>query len=407
MDRTRRLAPTALSAIVAILTAALVGCGQSGNASPEPSPSPSADLPWGEHNYIMRGGLGRSLEVFESGGTARVAFLGGSVTTFDWTEEVADYLEARFPDTEFEFVNAGLGGTPAELGAFRLEEDVFGDGPVDLMFLEFAVNTGSVEAMEGIVRHARELNPDIDIVQIHIAASWFSDSIEDGLAPWPVPDHERVAEHYRNPSLHLYKEVFDDIAQGLYTWEDFSPDGVHPTELGIRVYADFVTGFLEDAWAVSGDASPYGPLPEPLTAKPWDSCSLLPFDSATSSSDFTAITDWHPRDWGNIPEPIDFYQGSGPGAEIRFDFKGTMVGLYTVVGPDSGVVDYRIDDGEWVTLDTAHDSWYPDDSADSNPNYRLNYFLLDTSLPGGDHTIVFRVPDEQDGVVRFYRLMVG
>jgi len=406
----RRLAVALPACLILVALVALAGCGAadlSSTPTTAPSSTPTADTPWGEHNSILRDDLGRSLEAFESGGTARVAFLGGSVTTFAWADRVVDYLQDRFPDTEIDYVNAGLGGTPAELGAFRLEEEVFGHGPVDLLFLEFAVNTGSVEAMEGIVRHARELSPDIDIVQVHIAAGWFDEPIEEGLAPWPVPDHETVADHYGNPSIHLYKEVYDQIADGLYTWEDFSPDGVHPADLGNDVYADFVTAFLDDAWAASGDASPYGALPAPLTAHPWDSCSLQRYDDATSVIGFTEVVGWvPPGDWTNVLEPVDVFQASGPGAEIEFAFEGTMVGLFLAIGPDSGILDYRIDGGEWVTLDTVYDSWQPDDGTDPIPAYRLNYLLLDTELTEGGHTIVFRVPDV-DGVVRFYRLMVG
>ena len=126
---------------------------------------------------VVRGNLERSREKFTQAKTGRVAFLGGSVTNLAWREMVMRYLLKKFPETKFDFLNAGLNGTPAELGAFRLEEDVFGRGPVDLLFLEFAVNGGSVEAMEGIVRHARALSPDIDIIQMHIAAKWFSDSL--------------------------------------------------------------------------------------------------------------------------------------------------------------------------------------------------------------------------------------
>jgi lysophospholipase L1-like esterase len=220
--------------------------------------------------------------------------MGGSVTLFAWREKVMSYIERRFPDTTFDFINAGLGGTPAELGAFRLAQDVFPRGKVDLLFLEFAVNGGSMEAMEGIIRHARTLNPDIDIVQMHIAARWFSDSLDNGVIPGAVVDHERLATYYGNSSLHLYREIYDRMKEGRFTWEQFAPDGVHPTEFGSSVYADFIIGFLEKMWS-RGDGMPARPpLPPPLTPDPWERGSLISYENASSVNGFDRITDWMP-----------------------------------------------------------------------------------------------------------------
>ena len=60
--------------------------------------------------------------------------------------------------------------------AFRLERDVLSRGPVDLLFVEAAVNDASnmpgrpelmLRGMEGVVRQARRVNPRTDIVHLH------------------------------------------------------------------------------------------------------------------------------------------------------------------------------------------------------------------------------------------------
>lgn len=53
------------------------------------------------------------------------------------------WLEKTFPETEFTFTNAGISSTCSTTGAFRLKEEVLGKGPVDLFFVEFAVNDNS------------------------------------------------------------------------------------------------------------------------------------------------------------------------------------------------------------------------------------------------------------------------
>ncbi len=365
------------------------------------APTATANSPAADPNYVVRGNFERSKEKFTQAKTGRVAFLGGSVTNLAWREMVMRYLLKKFPDTTFDFINAGLNGTPAELGAFRLEEDVFGHGPVDLLFLEFAVNGGSVEAMEGIVRHARALSPDIDILQMHIAAKWFSDSLADGNIPGAVTDHERVAAHYGNSSLHLYKEIFDRMKAGAFTWAEFAPDGVHPTEFGSTVYAGFITGFLDRVWSLPDAKAAQASLPSPMTQHPWEHGSLIPCGKASSISGFETVADWMPDLNGNLKAPVGFLAASAPGAQVTFAFQGTMAGLYSVVGPDSAAVEYRIDDADWVKLDTARDSWYPNDW------YRLNGFVLETALADTAHTITFRTTENPGRVFRLYRLMVG
>ena len=114
---------------------------------------------------MLRDGLQQSRMVFETTRQGRVAYLGGSITASPgWRDITYDLLKERFPDTTFDFINAGVGGTNSTFGAFRLKDEVFGKGPVDLLFLEFAVNDGAdstpgnrpLRTMEAsFARHAR------------------------------------------------------------------------------------------------------------------------------------------------------------------------------------------------------------------------------------------------------------
>ncbi len=76
-------------------------------------------------------------------------------------------------------------------------------GPVDLLFVEAAVNDGSnipdhpeymLRAMEGIVRHVRMVSPKTDIVQMHFVMPEFMADYNAGKVPIPVAQHEKVAE---------------------------------------------------------------------------------------------------------------------------------------------------------------------------------------------------------------------
>lgn len=71
---------------------------------------------------------------------ATVAFIGGSVTERDcWRPQVMDLFRRRYPSVKFKEVNAGIGGTGSDLGAFRMDRDVILHEP-DLVFIEFAQN---------------------------------------------------------------------------------------------------------------------------------------------------------------------------------------------------------------------------------------------------------------------------
>lgn len=112
-------------------------------------------------HYNVRGSLQNSFRKFEKERRARVAFLGGSITEMDgWRNMIERQLQQRFPYTQFEWVEAGIGSTGTTPGSFRLQHDILSKGKVDLLFVEAAVNDDTngfsaleqVRGMEGEVR---------------------------------------------------------------------------------------------------------------------------------------------------------------------------------------------------------------------------------------------------------------
>ena len=116
-------------------------------------------------------------------GKGNVAFLGGSITEMDgYRPMVCEYLKKKYPQTQFNFIDAGVSSTCSNLGAFRVDEDVIqrcegGKGP-DLFFVEYAVNDNqdgffnleqSIRGMEGVIRRIKAANPDAAIVMTFFA----------------------------------------------------------------------------------------------------------------------------------------------------------------------------------------------------------------------------------------------
>lgn len=370
--------------------AALLGplAGSPAHAT-EPAPAkPAPDAAFTD--FLPRGGLGNSYRVFARKSDARVAFMGGSVTTREWREGVQDYLTRRFPDTTFDFVMAGLGGTPAQLGVFRLENDVFAKGPVDLLFLEFAVNGGDVREMEGIVRHARRLNPNLDIVFLYFARTDHVAEDDAGRTPAIVVEHEKVAEHYRLPALFLYRTVARRIREGKMTWTDFSPDNVHPTRAGCDLYAACIRSFLDSAWrtppaARAGTAR----LPPPLDPRCFDRGRYIAPAAARDVKGFVRIERWTPaQKTCNFSPPADVFAAETPGAELTLDFTGTVFGFLPIVGEDAGMIEYSLDGAPFVRRD-LYSAAYGEQFQLPSPQ------LIFTDLPDGKHTVVLRVSGEK------------
>ncbi len=352
------------------------------------------------HNH--RNGIRNSLLKFQREKKGRVAFLGGSITyNGGWRDSICNYLEKRFPDTEFEFIAAGIpsmGTTPA---AFRLERDVLSDGPVDLLFEEAAVNDAvngrssheQVRAMEGIVRHVRRKNPATDIVIMHFVDPQKMDIYHSGQVPEVIQNHEKVAAHYNIPTINLAKEVTERIDAGEFTWEDDFKN-LHPSPFGQQVYFRSMKAFLESAWAGSvaeDDKMETYPQPEPIDNANYDNGKLVLAENAKLINGWQIVKNWNPKDgkgtrenYVNVPMLVGQYEGS----ILEFHFTGNAVGIAVAAGPDAGIIEYRIDDENWQKQD-LFTRW--------SLNLHLPwYYTLAAGLADGEHTLQIRITGEKN-----------
>jgi sialidase-1 len=324
-------------------------------------------------------GLRNSQIQFEQNKKARVAFLGGSITyNGGWRDSVSNYLQTRFPATEFEFIAAGIpsmGTTPA---AFRLERDVLSKGKIDLLFEEAAVNDASngrssdeqIKAMEGIFRHLRKSNPAIDIVMMHFVDPSKMKEYNQNIEPDVIYNHNRVAEHYNIPTINLAKEVTDRINNKEFTWKkDFK--NLHPSPFGQGIYANSMISFLSNAYVDEiGSDNKITPhiLPDPIDKYAFDQGQLIDIKKAKLSTDWNIESNWSPEDgtgtrsnYTNVPMLIS----NTPGDALKLKFKGTAVGIAVAAGQDVGFIEFRIDKGEWTELNlftkwskSLHLPWY-------------------------------------------------
>lgn len=359
----------------------------------EPSPLPDAH-PYGQ----VRSGLANAYHRFSEEKAGRVAFLGGSITQNPgWRDSLCQYLQRRFPETKFEFIPAGISSTGSTPGAFRLERDVLSKGHVDLLFEEAAVNDATngrspleqLRGMEGIVRHARRSNPSMDIVLMHFVDPDKMEAYNKGETPGVIARHERVAEHYRLPSLNLALEVTERIAAGEFSWEEDFVD-LHPSPFGQNLYFLSMRQFLEHAWrAAEGQGAEPHPLPAPLDPFSYSNARLVNLAAATLGTDWSLVPNWQPSDRANTRPgfvEVPMLEATEPGATLHLDFEGTAIGLFEIAGPDVGYLDYRVDGGEFKRLD-QYTKW-------SHFLHLPWLYVLEAELPPGSHRLELRIPEQ-------------
>lgn len=358
-------------------------------------------------HYNLRHGLTNSRIKFQRQKKGRVAFLGGSITyNPGWRNMVCEYLQQRFPETRFEFIAAGIPSTGSTPGAFRLRRDVFKYGPVDLLFEEAAVNDATngrsdieqIRGMEGIVRQAHMLNPEVDIVLMHFVDPGKMKIYNEGSVPAVVRNHEKVAEYYQLPSLNLALEVSERINAGQFDWPNDFRD-VHPSPFGQNVYFRSMKLLLDTAWA--------GPLTEAVKSNPMPAEPLDPFsyykgrymniDEAELVEGFVYDAAWNPRDGKGLREGfvnVPVLKADRPGAVLRLKFEGTAIGVFVTCGPDVGIIEYSIDKLSFRQID-QFTQW--------SSNLHLPWaYILDAELNPGGHEITIRTTEKKNPESRGY-----
>jgi len=357
----------------------------------------------GDSNVIARGEFENARRKFLKEKKGHVAFLGGSITEMNgYRPLVCEMLKKRFPETEFTFTGAGIGSTCSTTGAFRLKTDVLDQGPVDLFFVEYAVNDDQdahhtrdacIRGMEGLIRHVRAHNPNADIVMTFFVNESSMEKYKKGETPLPVEAHTAVAEHYKISTINLAKTVTTRIAAGEFDWKKFG--GVHPAPFGNQIAADMIGELFDLKWkdapiVDAGQKTHYVPE-KPLDEKNYGRGRFV------DSKDLKLSVGWntHVPEWKSIAgskrdrfTKVPVVEGLQPGAELSLEFEGSAVGAYIVAGPDAGMVEAVVDGGAPRKVNLFH-------GFSGGLHYPRTVMFADT-LSDGKHTLKLKILAEKD-----------
>jgi len=352
--------------------------------------------------HRSEGGLGNSKIIFEREKEGTVAFLGGSITqNGGWRDSVCTYLQQHFPQTQFTFVPAGISSMGTTPGAFRLQRDVLSKGPVDLLFVEAAVNDATngrskkeqIRGMEGIIRHTLKDNRASDVVVMHFVDPDKMESYNKGETPEVIANFDLVTAHYKLGTINLAKEVTDRINNGEFTWEeDFI--NLHPSPFGQSIYFRSMKSFLESQFAKvdKGRNSIINhPLPEALDPCCYDGGIIMPFTEATETQGFEHINKWSPPDNTATRKGythVDMLVGKQPGDSFTLHFEGKAIGVMVAAGPDAGMIKFSIDGGETRSID-LYTRW-------SSQLYLPWYYTLASELEPGPHMLKVEILNDRN-----------
>ena len=351
--------------------------------------------------HTHRGSLKNSFLKFEKEKKGRVAFLGGSITfNRGWRDSVCNYLQQKFPETEFDFIAAGIpsmGSTPA---AFRFERDVLANGQVDLLFEEAAVNDDTnrrthdeiTRAMEGIVCHAKTANPLCDVIIMHFVDPGKMENYRNGDIPEVIQFHEKVAEHYSISTINLAKEVTERIDAGEFDWKNDFKD-LHPSPFGQVVYFHSMKTFLETAWKseFENEKTEVSKIPNPLDNANYNNGILIEPNPPKKIKGWEMVENWKPK--GKVGTRSNYTKvpmlvGEYPGKVVKFHFEGNAVGIAVAAGPDAGIIEYSIDNSDWQKQD-LYTQW-------SKGLYLPWYYTLASGLKNRKHTLQIRMIEEKN-----------
>jgi len=325
-------------------------------------------------------------------GDLTVGFIGGSITDarprHNWPEPVIGWLAEQYPNTRISVENAAIGATGSELAVFRAKRDLI-DKDCDLVFIEYAVNDENEPSMkrnrtrEGLIRQLLAAGQR-DVIIVYTYSQPMYDSMHAGLVPDTISEFERIAEHYRLGSVWMGLYAFEEVKKGRLRFEEWLPDGLHPTSRGSLSYGQSVIAFLmkelieregEKAAQAERDVER---LPVPLDALCWDNVYDLTFDQVQTSGP------WVIRRWPHLEWIDQVLETSSVSAGLAFTFEGRGLVLGFDFGRSSAEFRYRMDGGEWLVSERERPAWVGEDGW-----YRLSYFGDD--LEPGSHQFELEV----------------
>lgn len=325
--------------------------------------------------YRYRKGLSRVKDKLKLGALT-IGYVGGSITQHgraghNWPEPVTRWVVEQFPNAIISVENAAIGATGSDLALFRAETDLINRG-CDLVFIEYAVNDNGtpterrMRSREGLIRKLlADGRSDLVIVYTYCQDMYKSMSICE--MPPSIADFEQLAEHYGISSVWMGLAAWNEVKAGQMTWDEWLPDGLHPTHRGSYSYGQSVIRLLEQELlietgcgnggtrvsAASGAFGAFGTkLPDPFHSNHYQLAALHPIEDVRLEGPWTYM-----RSNLVLPWVDRLLCTSAIGAKLSFAFAGKGLALAFDFGKKSAEFRYRLDGGELIMTNRERPEW--------------------------------------------------
>ncbi len=211
----------------------------------------------------------------QNGEKCTLAYIGGSITEGVGAAKDTCYAYLsykRFADRygtgdNVEYVNAGMSGTPSNLGMLRAQRDILDKQP-DVVFVEFAVNdstdTMAQNCYESLLRTL--LNGESAPAVILVI-----NRTDNG---YNAGEHmKKLGEYYSLPVVSVTDAITPLIDEGKMSWSDYSNDGAHPNINGHERIAEMIDNYYAAAEKTPSEG--YTVPAEALIGAPYENARLI------------------------------------------------------------------------------------------------------------------------------------
>ncbi|MGN0240342.1 MAG: type I phosphomannose isomerase catalytic subunit [Candidatus Weimeria sp.] len=190
-------------------------------------------------DFLKRAENGEELTVLAFGGSITQGSLASSVEK-SYSALFTEWLREKFPKAKIRYQNSGIGGTGSLLGAARLNRDVAAYRP-DFILMDFSVNdlnnAACGETFEGAIRQLLSLPSRPAVIAL---GNVYYISGESSQVV-----HSEVCRHYGVPMISSDTSIYKAVLTGKIKRREFTPDDLHPNDLGHHFLAEMLVRFVE------------------------------------------------------------------------------------------------------------------------------------------------------------------
>jgi lysophospholipase L1-like esterase len=308
-------------------------------------------------------GIEESLSVYEkiaAGQPIRYLVIGDSigrgsgaeVPELRWFKQLEQMIAAKFGvDMTGEYIVQG--GATAFEGLYNLTHSLPTQGH-DIVFIVFGENDrkymNSADfaiTYEALIRKAKTLNPNADIVTITESSLSFEDF---------AAKIKEISAYYRTTHIDM-RPVFQQSGLSV---DQLTKDQVHPNGMGYKLYAEQIVTFIDENVKNRKMAVP---LPQAIN----EDANL----SLRSQIQPTAIH--------GFTKKKSHYRSDEQGSYVEYSFRGNILGVSLERSPEGGRVDVYVDGKQLSSIST----WWP--------FTKQRYLFIKNNLDNGPHMVRFEV----------------